>query len=372
VGFCLDNECVVVGSSAVGGICAKELSLRGVQTLVLEEHFKAGKFHKCSGIMSKKGLESLGVDLKSCILNSVRGARFFAGRQETKVESAIDQAFVINRQAFDEQCATEAQQAGAQYQFNSFVTSISKTQQGRFSIGVGDGSKQFSSKVLVGCDGATSAVARLLDFPKMEQKDFVLAWEGEYSAASFPEKHLVHVYFDQSLFKGFFGWAIPVSEERVRVGFATSDFPSAKEAKNKFLQMPQLAQMLLEGKACCERDFNYIIPLRVREKTQMGNALVCGDAAGMVKSTTGGGVVFGGKCAQIAAKQIAGNLKEGEKLDFEGAWRKEYGGVLNAHRHLRKAYNLLGDSTLRAGVFLSNFGLNSIASRKGDMDFIVS
>lgn len=365
----VDAECIVVGSSAVGGVCAKQLAARGVETLVLEEHFKAGKFHKCSGIMSKKGLESLGVRLAECTLNKVRGARFFAGRQETKVESSQEQALVIDRQQFDEQCAREAQEAGARFEFNSFVTSIS--QNGGFKLSASNG-KNYSSKVLVGCDGAASAVARLLGFPKLEQRDFVLAWEGEYSRASFPEKHLVHVYFDQSLFNGFFAWAIPVNEERVRVGFATRDFPSARQAKNKFLETPPLKEVLRGGRACCERDFNYVIPLKVRQKTQLGNALLCGDSAGMVKSTTGGGVVFGGKCAQIAAEEIHLHLREGKKLDFDAAWRREYGRVLKAHYYLRKTYNLMGDGLIRTGIFLSNFGLGSLASRKGDMDFIVS
>lgn len=365
----VEAECIVVGLSAVGGICAKELSKRGVQTTVLEEHFKAGKFHKCSGIMSKKGLESLGVSLAECTLNSVRGARFFAGRQESKVESSREQALVIDRQRYDEQAALEAQEAGAKFEFNSFVTGIS--QNGGFSVSTA-GKKNYFSKIIVGCDGATSAVGRLLGFPKLEQRDFVLAWEGEYSNARFPEKRLVHVYFDQSLFKGFFGWAIPVSEERVRVGFATSDFQAAKKAKKDFLELAQVKQVLGGGCACCERDFNYVIPLKVREKTQIGNALLCGDAAGMVKSTTGGGVVFGGKIAGVAAEEISAHLREGKKLEFEGAWRRRYGRVLRAHYFLRKAYNLMDDSLLRAGVFLSNFGLSSLASRKGDMDFIVS
>lgn len=365
----IQSECVVVGSSAVGGVCAKQLAGLGVDTLVLEEHFKPGKFHKCSGIMSKKGLESLGVELRECTLNSVRGARFFAGSQETKVESSQAQALVIDRQAFDERCALEAQQAGAKFHFNSFVNSISSN--GFFKTGTAAGSI-FSSKVLVGCDGATSAVARLLDFPKIERKDFVLAWEAEFAQARFDEPHLVHVYFDQKLFPGFFGWSIPVSEERVRVGFATADFPSAKKAKKDFLEMPFLKQMLKQGCASCVREFNYVIPLKARAKTQLGGALLCGDSAGMTKATTGGGVVFGGKCAQIAAREIHSHLREGKKLDFEKAWRKKYGGVLQAHYYLRKFYNLLGDRALRTGVLLSNFGLNKLVSARGDMDFIVS
>src|SRR3990167_9061138 len=98
-------EAVVVGASAVGAVCSKRLAELEVKTLMLEEHDRPGKFHKCSGIMSKSGLESLGVDLSGLVLNQVKGARFFAGKSEMRVATCQTQAYVIDRQAFDERAA---------------------------------------------------------------------------------------------------------------------------------------------------------------------------------------------------------------------------------------------------------------------------
>ncbi len=369
------SRAIVVGSSAVGGITAKSLAERGVDTLVLEEHFKAGKFHKCSGIMSKAGLESLGVSLKECTLNEVRGARIFAGKQEMKIEASSAKGVVIDRQLYDEKCASEAAQAGAKFAFNSRVDKITKEDN---SFNISAAGKTYSSPVLIGCDGANSVVARELSFPKIPQSDFVLGWEGEYAGAVVPEPHLVHVYLDSQLFKGFFGWLIPVNATTVRIGYATADFPSARESKENFLGLPQIAQAISASKACtCVRDFNYVIPLRPRARTQIGNSMLCGDAAGQVKATTGGGVVFGGKCGKIAAQEAAKHLLEGAEINYEREWRRQYGGVLQAHYFLRKLYNFAespGDGALlKAGIFLGNaLGANRLLSSKGDMDFIVS
>jgi len=355
-------ECIVAGCSAVGGILSRDLAASGVQVAVFEEHAKPGKFHKCSGIMSKEGIESLGVDLKGVVLNQVRGARIFCGNAETKIESRATKALVIDRQAFDEKCAEQAKSAGAKLFFNSRVAAVS------FRNGFVEtscGGKPFKSQVVAGCDGASSTVALAAGFPAISPKDFVLAWEGEFSSASLPEKDLVHIFLDCKLFSGFFGWVIPVNEQRVRVGFATRDFNSAPACKKKFLETRALEQVLRQGKSCCEREFFYVIPLRARAKTQIGNVLLCGDSAGMTKATTGGGVVF----AQVAAQEISRHVMQGAPLDFENAWRAKYGKTLAAHRLIRDAFNSLGNSALKTGVFLSNFGPSALLSARGDMDF---
>ncbi len=384
----MQAKAIVVGSSAVGGLCAKALAQKGVDTLVLEEHSKPGKFHKCSGIMSKAGMESLGVSIKECTLNEVRGARVFAGGTELRIESNSTKGVVIDRQAFDEKCAAEAQEAGAKLVLNARVEKIGKVSGNgpanasptsiAFSISTPSGSH--SSQILVGCDGASSTVARELGLPAIEPRDFVLAWEGEFSGCSVAEPRLVHIYLDPAVCRGFFGWLIPVNEERCRIGFASSDFPSVRSAKSAFLNLPQVREALEpSGNASCEcvREFNYVIPLRPRNRTQIGNALLCGDAAGQVKATTGGGVVFGGKCAQVAADEIAGFVHEGKPIEYEQKWRAKYGGVLAAHNFIRSAYNFAegfdNGAVLKASLAVGNaVGLPGFLSAKGDMDFIVS
>jgi geranylgeranyl reductase family protein len=373
----VEAKAIVVGSSAVGGVCAKALANHGVETLVLEENFKPGKFHKCSGIMSKAGLESLGVSIKECTLNEVRGARVFAGGTELKFEASSTKGVVIDRQAYDERCAQEAQEAGAKLVLNARVEKVS-SHDGGFTVSTP--SDSFSSKVLVGCDGANSTVARTLGFPPIEARDFVLAWEGEFSGCRVSDPRLVHIYLEPSICKGFFGWLIPVSEDRARIGFASADFPKVREAKQAFLNLAPVQEVLgPTGSASCEcvREFNYVIPIKPRAATQAGNAMLCGDSAGQVKATTGGGVVFGGKCAFIAADEIANHFSSGTPINYERRWREKYGGVLKAHNFIRAAYNFAegfdNGSVLKASLAVGNaIGLPGFLSAKGDMDFIVS
>ncbi|OIO26292.1 hypothetical protein AUJ14_02140 [Candidatus Micrarchaeota archaeon CG1_02_55_22] len=359
-------DCVVVGGSFSGSVTAKHLAGKGVGVTVLEEHSLPGKFHKCSGIFSKKGLAATGVDYTNTVLNEVRGAVFHSGGRTARVERSETVALVCNRQALDEQAAKEAREAGAAFDFNRHVSSLGQSVD---AVHVTASGNDYSSRVLVGCDGAQSAVARSAGFPVMRPQDFVLAFEAEYSGCASLDRRLVEVFFEPC-FKGFFGWVIPVNEETARIGFATSDYASLQNVKQEFFGFPRITEML--GKKCVNcREFSHLIPVRVREKTQLGRVLLVGDAAGQVKATTGGGIVFNSQAARIAAKSIKQFLDGGE-LDYETAWRKELGKPLAAHRALRKLYNALPSAVFPPALAVSSaLGLTGLVSRFGDMDYVV-
>ncbi|NYZ78320.1 hypothetical protein H0N96_02885, partial [Candidatus Micrarchaeota archaeon] len=106
--------------------------------------------------------------------------------------------------------------------------------------------------------------------------------------------------------------------------------------------------------------------------TQDGRVLLVGDAAGQVKATTGGGVVFGGSCARVAARCAAVFIREGKELNYEREWRREFGKELRLHAAIARAKNSLGNSgldfALTAGRVL---GVPLFLKRFGDMDFVL-
>ena len=360
------QDCVVVGGSFSGSVTAKHLAAKGVGVTVLEEHSLPGKFHKCSGIFSKKGLAATGVNYKRTVLNEVRGAVFHSGGRTARVERSQTVALVCNRQALDEQAAVEAKDAGAVFDFSRHASSLSQSGD---AVSVTASGNDYSARVLAGCDGVQSAVARNAGFPVMRPQDFVLAFEAEYSGCGGLDRRLVDVFFEPC-FKGFFGWVIPVNEDTARIGFATSDYASLQKTKREFFEFPRLKEVLGSKCVAC-REFSHLIPVRLRARTQLGRVLLVGDAAGQVKATTGGGIVFNAQAARIAAES-AKRFLDGGELDYEGAWRKELGKPLEAHRALRKVYNFLPSAVFPPALAVaSSLGLTRLVSRFGDMDYVV-
>ena len=102
--------------------------------------------------------------------------------------------------------------------------------------------------------------------------------------------------------------------------------------------------------------------------------MAVGDTAGQIKPTTGGGVVIGGLCAQIAGKLAAkaillGKYDSNVLKEYQQQWKFLLGKEFLAMKWFRNFFNILDDSDLEK--MFTKFANHSIVSRIediGDMD----
>ena len=360
------NQVTIIGASAVGLITARECASRGIQTTVLEEHNTVGKFGKCTGLYSYKGRKLIRAEHQHLALNDLYGGVVKAGSQEIVIRRRTPQAAVFNREEFDVACARDAQNAGARILLSQPATAIKHD----FVYHTTTPNANHPSLVLVGADGAQSFTAKSLGFPSIPDNKFVLAWEAEYEGANIEDEKLVDVILDPVNFPGFFAWSVPTSRNSVKIGFGTSRKTNLRPSITTLLARPDVKNTL--AKAVKKREFAALIPLAVRTQTQKQNCLLVGDAAGQVKATTGGGVVFGGLCAHLAASSVA-DYFDGKALDYETRWRAKYEKPLKTHASLRRLYNSLDENLLHAGMTLARLGgFSHFAQKTADMDFVFS
>ncbi len=362
----MNADVVVVGASACGSLAAKAAAANGAKTLLLEEDPAPGKFHKCSGLYSKRGLQTLGVDYNPFLVNEIKGANIHAGKHVFTVSRKETIALVLNRQQLDEQLCRDAVASGAELKLNQRITR--RTNEG----GIASAKCDFSFRYLIGADGVNSAVAYLYKFPPIGNGNIAMCYEAEYDNCNLVEKDKVDVFLDAKLFPGFFGWIIPSGKKKARIGFGTTKHSAVKSGFEKFFQLP--AVKAAKGTDAVKlREFWHAIPLRVRKKTQFENILLVGDAAGQTKSTSGGGVIFGGQCAQIAGEIAARNCSGNENLSYEYAWRKKFGSVLKSHRVVRKVFDALPSPLHKLTVLgFDKLWVNKLIQKFGDMDYLVT
>ena len=222
--------CTVVGASCVGGMTAKAIAGKNVSVALLEEHSKPGKFDKCTALVSAKGLNASGVDFQKTVLNEIHGAVLHSPHVSFSISTRQPVAFVLNWQAFDEKCVEEAVEAGAELFLDAGGKKLSRSN-GCWRVETPSG--DFDSKVVAGCDGLGSFVAREGGFPPF--KRFASSWEAEFSFQQAPSDK-VHVFLDQAIAPNFFAWVVPVNEKKARVGLATTEPPLLNSGKKKFLQ----------------------------------------------------------------------------------------------------------------------------------------
>ncbi len=353
-------EVVVVGASACGGLAAREAARAGADVVIVEEDNTPGKFHKCSGLYSKSGLQRLAVNYKDCIVHEIKGATIHAGRHTFVIDKQKTVAFVLDRQKLDEEICAEAVSAGAELKLGQRI--VKKT-----SVGIASNSEEFSFNYLIGADGVSSAISSLYGFSAFGTGNIAMCYEAEFENCNLADADKVDVFLDSAILPGFFGWIIPAGGGKARIGFGTTQHRAVKSAFEKFFQF-SLIKSTIGGDAKKLREFWHSIPLRVKAQTQKENVFLVGDAAGQTKSTTGGGVIFGGQCAMIAGRVAAAGGN-----NYEEEWRKKFSPTLRAHRLVRKSFDSIPQWAVKLSVLgLDKLLLSKLVENFGDMDYIAA
>jgi flavin-dependent dehydrogenase len=214
----------------------------------------------------------------------------------------------------------------------------------------------FHADNIIGADGPLSAVAAHFRFPRASRHAATLQAELDHHS---DDISMIDVYLSNGRFPGFFGWVIPHDEYIAEFGVGV-ELPHRPAAAWAHL-------MRLNGVLGAPAPRGFVIPLQARPRTAMRtgkrNVLLAGDAAGQVKSTTGGGVIFGGNCAALAGKFATSPFR------YELEWRSRFGADLAMHSAIHDFLASLSDSQLSAfGRRLKKLNFDGYLSDHGHMD----
>ncbi|MFN7991754.1 MAG: NAD(P)/FAD-dependent oxidoreductase [Candidatus Micrarchaeia archaeon] len=330
----------VVGCGPAGSIAAMSALRSGHEVVISEDHPVSGLPENCSGLFSRDGLESLSgfIDYRGYVIRPIHGADIHLGDQSLTIRRSEPVGFVCDRAAMDSALAQNAADAGAVINYGERVRGA------------------FRSDNIIGADGPLSTVARLFNFPRIPRFASTLQSLVPYRAE---DPDAVEVFLSNSVFPGFFGWIIPHDEYTAEFGAGVLMPDRPLEAWKKLLRR--------KGVDGAHHPRGAIIPLSVRPRTAMRtgrtNILLAGDAAGQVKSTTGGGVIFGGNCASIAGRFAA------EPARYEAEWRLRFGPDLAMHGMVHDYLRTRTDAELSAlGRKLKKLNFDGYLSNHGHMD----
>lgn len=336
----------VIGAGPSGSVAAISALRAGHEVEMHEEHERAGYPQHCSGLVSKEGLDSLLdiVDYRQFIINRISGAAFDFAGEKFEIRRKEETAYVINRAAFDAALAQKAEEEGAKIFYGKrLVHETCKT---------GNPERE----TIIGADGALSGTALHFNFPKIGKFAFGLKAKAELRAG---EPRRVSLFYDNEKFPGLFGWIIPRSECEAEIGVGTTGQASLLSGFRFLLKRT--------GARLMEKPQGKIIPLEPRKKiaAAFGNTsvMLVGDAAGHVKSSSGGGVVFG-----TAGARLAGSFA-GQPEKYERLWKAGNESDVRAHMLLQKFFSLQPNFALRLTALSSRLlGLDYILSLCGNMD----
>jgi len=255
----------IVGCSINGSYLAWKLSKEN-EVIVLEKNKVVGE-KPCSGLISER------------IWN-------FIPKNDGLVENVIDEAIVhfpqknvrlkfhpqmlvMNRKSLDQYVTKLARESGANILLNNEVKKVYFFKSKKPQI-LAD--KLYEFDYLIGCDGFNSIVRRSL---KIKDPKFKL---GIYTYINKKNKtNAVNVYPS----KNGFGWKIPRGS-KIEYGFLEKT-DKAKEGFNGFCRSRKIKP---------QKIYSHIIPEGLI-KAEAGRVALCGDAIGLTKPTSSGGVIWG-------------------------------------------------------------------------------
>jgi digeranylgeranylglycerophospholipid reductase len=348
---------IIIGAGIVGLYLAKELALKNIEVEVYDrKHDVTEGAGKASGILSITGLKASGLPYKGTALNTLDGALLYAGRQKLSIEAKEPKAYVIDRAKLALNAYDEAVKHGAKINLG---TNIGKNELLALA--------HDSRNIIVGADGAVSTVASTFSFPHINR--YVLTYKAVYENAHIDYNDKVELVFS-NMTPGFFGWTVPYSKDvmEIGVGISANEKINSYDAFREFVRSNIISHHIAHAKKTS--GYASMIPLETRRITVKGNVALVGDAAGQVKATTGGGIIFGTACAHTLGLVIDNHVNKNAPLNlYEKEWRKRYGRDLKLHSLAHAYYSSLSDRNFEMLFRLSRiFGVEGFLGKYGDMD----
>ena len=308
-----DYDAIIVGAGPIGGYLARKLAEEELSVLILEEHSEIGRPFQCAGLVNPKAMASVG--LLDTVLTPIWGARIYSPEgtlveigQKDKVRT-----WSVCRKLFDEAVVIQSIKSGADIWLSSKPINL-KMEDNKVEIEIStpNGIKNLTTKVICGADGAHSWVRRKLKMGR--PKETMIGMQIEITGYEGKSGKL-DMYTGSDISPGFFAWVIP-SGETARVGvWSQTKYIGEKSCEDLLNELMRNSRWSYKFKDCKEVGrFVGSVPSGILKSTTSTRVALFGDAAGICKPTTGGGIGPGFAHIDLIAGDFINLIRE-NKLD---------------------------------------------------------
>jgi len=341
------HEVVVVGGGPAGLFAAGRLARAGRDVVLLEEHHAPGEPVHCTGILAREAFDEFAIP-RDVILNELTTARFVSPSGcEILHRTRSVEAVVIDRRALDVHLAREASRLGARVQTGSRVLGVTVDAEGvtvRHTAGT-----EIRARACVLATGGRYGLHRGLGFGLPDL--FLHTAQMEIPAGRPGE---VELHFGRDVAPGGFAWAVPVW--RGDRSFARVGVMAERNAPAYFDRMlDRVAGRWGITRMPDAPPRQRILPLGSLTRTYRDRVITVGDAAGLVKPTTGGGIYYGLLSAALGAEALDAGLRDGrlsaKNLSaYQREWQRRLKAELDTQSSFRRVAQQMSDTEIE-GLF---------------------
>jgi len=360
-------DVIVIGGGPSGLNTAKRLAEGGLEVGVLEKKSEIGKDIICTGIVGEKIFRDFNLS-KNLILKEIKKIKLVSPLGSSLIyQHPITFAYVVDRNKFDEYLANITQSKGVEIKLNNQVIDIAvnKDYVEVLTEVKGKYLRKYSAKMAIIATGVEYRLSKKLGlgFPK----DFL---NGVQSELEMGYVDSTTIFVGKNIAPRGFAWVVPISEEKVRIGLITDGDPKVyfQHLIEEFYpkKMANLDKERIQFKS---------IAHGLISKTYGERVLAVGEAAGQVKTTTGGGIYFGLLCSEIASEVILKRFEDGcfstkALAEYEKLWKKALQREILVGYYTRKILGKLNDLQIE-NIFqiAQNDGIIPLIREKGNFDW---
>ncbi len=302
-------DVIIIGAGPVGGFMAKLLADQDCTVLMIEEHLEIGKPFQCAGLVNPPAMELVG--LYDTVLTEICGARIHSPHG-TLVPVGTDETirtYSVCRKKFDQAVVAQAMESGAELLLDAHPIDA-KVHTDFVDVVVNSSGNELNLKcnLIIGADGAHSWVRR--NFKMGIPKEMMIGYQVEVTGYEGKDGWL-DMYTGSDIAPGFFAWVVPNGEtHRVGMWARASDLDGRScEEMVDGLMSHEMWKDRFEN--CIETArFCGPIPGGVLRKPWKDRVLLVGDAAGLAKPTTGGGIGPGFRHVHESHIQLSRLIKQ--------------------------------------------------------------
>lgn len=322
-------DAVVIGGGPSGATAATDLALAGHSVLLIE---RGGRIKPCGGAIPPRLLADFDIP-QSLLVAKARSARMIApsGRAVDMPVGEIGYVGMVDRDEFDEWLRERARHSGAE-RLTATFEKIERDDEAHpivtFRRSRGGPIEGVRARVVIGADGARSAVARQC-LPGAERVPCVFAYHEiirspEENTEAFDAARC-DVFYQGRLSPDFYAWVFPHGHTAsIGVGSANKGFSlrGAIATMRDDLGLDRCETLRREGAP---------IPLKPLKRWDNGaDVIVAGDAAGIVAPASGEGIYYAMVGGRLVGEAAAAFLRTGEAKHLRSArkrFMKEHGTV---------------------------------------------
>jgi digeranylgeranylglycerophospholipid reductase len=353
-------DVIVVGAGPAGSMAALHAANGGAKVLLMEKHNQIGVPVCCAEAVTKPGLRQLltpqpswiAAEIDSALVEGPGGARFQIEHPEA--------GYILERKLFDRDLARLAAEQGAEVKVNTEAVDLLFGEHGYEGVVVQESGqrKEYRAEVIIAADGVESLLSRRAAVGKRVQPKLYDSASQYLLGGIEVHPSRMEFHFDPDLYPSGYLWVFPKGPTSANVGLGSELLGHRGPTQTE--QLLGFCRRRFGSFSILERTSGGIPCFQGRQQLLKHNLMLVGDAARVVDSFTGAGIVNGmlsGKIAgQTAARFVQTGCKPEVLKDYPRDFLKLKGRELSVYLKARKVFRKLKRADLISAIeFLGSY-----------------